>query len=759
MNLMELFVKIGVDDQASSKVQQISNTIGKGLSSAASLGTSAVSGTAKMIGNTLATAAKVGAAAIGAVSTAVVKLGKDAIESYADYEQLIGGVETLFKDSAELVEEYADRAYITAGRSANEYMETVTSFSARLLQSLEGDTKAAAELADLAMQDMADNANKMGTDFTMIQNAYQAFAKNNWTLLDNLKLGYGGTAREMARLVNESGLLSEAQKINLDDTKNLGIALQEVGFDTIINAIHAVQVELGITGTTALEASKTISGSANAMKASWKNLLTAIASNNKDIKKNVKEFTESVGTFADNLLPRIDAALDGLGMLVTELEPTLDGALGMAMDKLFTALPQMVNIGSNLVSTLVNAIDTNKDKLSEAAVALVTAIKGFVTEEAPRLVSSGLELLMSLLKGFANPPKEETGKSVGQAINSILDSILKFTEEMQEPGKKLIENLAEGFDLYDMGTKIGEIIANIANFILDNAPTIVDKGFELLGGLITGLTSEKNIDTFVTNFTNFVKYLAQKITDNKEEIVGGVTSILERFGKALEENKTIEEIINGVTSVVLALVDELGKEKNTEKIRGTGNTIVKAVGEGISTAAPNLLAYVPTLLQNIIDFLLNEDTLSMLVEVGVQLAGAILSGLARAVAGGIFDAVKGPLEYTLASFIGSEAASDYIGKVEEGLKTDSQRQQEMKDMWSEQQEKSHQEMLDQIEQMKKDAAEALATSDIVASTYGKNTSVVVNQYITSDTKSAADLEEEAMYEAQQKLLNSLAGIS
>ena len=216
MNLFELFVKIGVDDQASDKISSLSSKLGSGL----------------------ATAAKVGAAAVAAAGTAIVAIGKQAVEQYAEYEQLVGGVETLFKQSSDVVQQYAANAYKTAGMSANEYMETVTSFSASLLQSLGGDTEAASKYADMAITDMSDNANKMGTSMESIQNAYQGFAKQNYTMLDNLKLGYGGTKEEMQRL------LDDAEKLS-------GVEYDISSYADIVDAIHVVQTEMGITGTTA----------------------------------------------------------------------------------------------------------------------------------------------------------------------------------------------------------------------------------------------------------------------------------------------------------------------------------------------------------------------------------------------------------------------------------------------------------------------------------------------------------------------------
>ena len=246
------------------------------------------------------------------LGTALINVGKSAVDSYAEYEQLVGGVETLFKDSAGIVQQYAAEAYKTAGVSANKYMEQATSFSASLLQGLGGDTKKAAEYANMAIIDMSDNANKMGTSIEMIQNAYQGFAKDNFTMLDNLKLGYGGTAGEMARLINETGVMGKAFKATAKNVK-------DVPFDKMIEAIHKVQKNMGITGTTSLEASETIQGSVNSMKASWQNLLTAIADDNQDLSKSVNQFVRSTVTAARNLVPRIKVVVEGIKKLLMSI--------------------------------------------------------------------------------------------------------------------------------------------------------------------------------------------------------------------------------------------------------------------------------------------------------------------------------------------------------------------------------------------------------------------------------------------------------
>ncbi len=264
------------------------------------------------VGNFLATGF---VSAIGAAATAITTITTSAVNSFADYEQLTGGIETLFKDSADAALSYATQAYKTAGLSANDYMETVTSFSASLLQSLEGDTEAAVKYADMAITDMSDNANKMGTDMSLIQNAYQGFAKANYTMLDNLKLGYGGTKEEMQRL------LEDAQAIS-------GIEYDISSYADVVDAIHVIQNEMGITGTTAKEASSTISGSIATMKAAWSNLLVAMANDNMPFEQYVNDFVSSVSTVMDNLLPRISSACAlGMGMYLCIVVVTCSGII------------------------------------------------------------------------------------------------------------------------------------------------------------------------------------------------------------------------------------------------------------------------------------------------------------------------------------------------------------------------------------------------------------------------------------------------
>lgn len=292
-------------DGTTQKAESASKNIGKAFEK---IGSAAVK-----CGKVIATGMAAGTAAIGA-------LLKNSIGEYAEYEQLVGGVETLFQDSQDKVMAYAKEAYKTAGLSANEYMSTVTSFSASLLQGLGGDTEAAAIMADKAITDMADNANKMGTSMSSIQDAYQGFAKQNYTMLDNLKLGYGGTQEEMARLVNESGVLGAAIKV---DAKTIN----EVSFDKIIEAIHIIQERMGITGTTAEEASETISGSFASFKATWRNLMVGLSDGKSDIGALLANTLNAGELVWQNIKKVLPTLKSNILVALTELGGYLDGKI------------------------------------------------------------------------------------------------------------------------------------------------------------------------------------------------------------------------------------------------------------------------------------------------------------------------------------------------------------------------------------------------------------------------------------------------
>jgi phage-related protein len=438
----------------------------------------------------LGVAAKVGVAALGAAAAGVGALVKNSIESYAEYEQLVGGVETLFKGSADKVMQYAQDAYKTAGLSANEYMETVTGFSASLLQALGGDTAAAADMADQAIIDMSDNANKMGSDIGSIQRAYQGFAKQNYTMLDNLKLGYGGTKKEMERL------LEDASKIS-------GIKYDMENFSDVISAIHVIQTEMGITGTTAKEASGTISGSISAMKSAWQNLVTGVADENANFDTLINNFVDSAVTAGNNLLPRLETALQGVGRLVEGLAPVIAERLPALVE---TVLPPILSAASTLVTAVVKSLPSIVKTLLDALPGVMETILNTLADMSPELVELGAVLIVSLLDGItATVPTllEKLPEIVGKMVETLINNAPKLLEA----GLRLIGALATG--IINAIPNIVSAMGSIVNSIADGIGNIISSAAQWGRDLIDNFTA--GIKAFINKPIEAIKGLAGKI--------------------------------------------------------------------------------------------------------------------------------------------------------------------------------------------------------------------------------------------------------
>lgn len=491
---MELFRLLGVialsgDEEAKAKMNGVTDNAQK---------------SSGKIGKAIGTMGKVATAAVAAGATAAAALTKAAVSSYADYEQLVGGVETLFGAGGQSLGEYAksvgktvdeavfeytklmeaqntvlanaDEAYKTAGMSANEYMETVTSFSASLLQSLDGDTAAAAEKADQAIIDMADNANKMGSSMESIQNAYQGFAKQNYTMLDNLKLGYGGTKEEMARLLE-------------DATKISGVKYDLSSYADVVDAIHVIQEEMGIAGTTAKEASETISGSASAMKSAWQNVLTGLADPEKNIGSLLEKLGSSVLTFADNIIPRIEQTLNGIGTMIEKIVPPIVQKLPPII---LSVLPGLISAGASIVGALAQAITSSLPQILQIGVDLLLQFLNGFTQNISSVISTATEIVTTLIDGIT--------AALPQLIPAAVDAIIAFAMALVNPANittliesalALIQALADGLleALPKLTDAIPEIVVSIYTAFIDNLPTILDTGITVLLALIDGILS------------------------------------------------------------------------------------------------------------------------------------------------------------------------------------------------------------------------------------------------------------------------------
>lgn len=457
--------------------------------------------------------------AIGAV---VAKGVKDAFKEGAALEQSIGGIETLFKNSSDKMKEYASNAWKTAGLSANQYMETATSFSASLLQSLKGDTKKAAEASNMAITDMADNANKMGTSMQSIQDAYQGFAKQNYTMLDNLKLGYGGTKTEMERL------LKDAQKLT-------GVKYDINNLNDVYSAIHAIQGELGITGTTAKEATETLSGSFASLKATYKDLLGNLLLG-KDLKGPLNNFVQSIITVTKNVIPAIvnivkslpNAILGALAKLAPEIGPMLTNLIVGIVSGLADNLGEMLSNIASIRTGLVNGLLAAIPKILEAMPKIIEAIVQGLTQGIPKLIESAVQVLGSIVKAL--PQVIQTIVTVlPQIIDTIIKGLLEAIPMLIETGLKLFVALIEALPqiIVTIVEALPQIITGIITALVNNIPLIIQTGIKLFVALIKALPQiivaiVKAVPSIVKGIVKGFLSLAGAFVDIGIELIKGI---------------------------------------------------------------------------------------------------------------------------------------------------------------------------------------------------------------------------------------------
>lgn len=455
MDVFDLFAKITLDSSEYEKGLKNAKSSASGLTGLFGKVGSAASTVGKGIFNVATNVAKVSVAATTAGAAAVSALTTLAVNSYADYEQLVGGVETLYKTSADKVQQYAADAYKTAGLSANEYMNTATTFAAALVSSLGGDTEQAAELANTAIGDMSDNANKMGTDMESIQNAYNGFSKQNYTMLDNLKLGYGGTKQEMQRLLDDANKLNAAQgnytKYSIDS------------YADVVSAIHDVQNAMGITGTTSKEASTTIQGSVNATKSAWSNLVTGIADDNANFEQLISNFVDSATTAASNILPRIEAALNGAAKLIESLVPPIMAELPSLIE---TVLPQLAQSAVNIVQTLVTGISANAAQLIDSAIQIITVLGNGIYQMLPTVAQSALQIVLTLVS--------KLNENLPQMLDTAGQMLIAFVEGVSE-------------HLPDIMLAAASIVETLLTYFIEHLPDIVEGAMQMGDAVIDGI--------------------------------------------------------------------------------------------------------------------------------------------------------------------------------------------------------------------------------------------------------------------------------
>lgn len=522
------------------------------------------------LGDVAKAAGKAIGVALAAAGAAVVGITKSAIENYAEYEQLIGGVETLFGAGSQSIEEYAksvgksvddvkdeynslmkaqetvfknaNDAYKTAGMSANEYMSNVTSFSAALISSLGGDTEKAAETAHRAMTDISDNANKMGTDMQSIVDTYQSLSRGNFQMLDNLKLGYGGTKTEMERLIADASKMTDVQ-----EKLNITVKDGDMSFANMINAISVIQSEMGIMGTTAKEASTTIQGSASAMQSAWQNLLTGMADETADIDKLILNLVDSIGTFAENLLPRVSVVMEGLIKVIEKLLPQippllqqflpvlLDGiqtllqgvvsVLPQVVDTIMEVVPQLItaliemlptlmNTVVDIVVQIINALSTMIPTIVDAIMEILPVLTTALIKAIPQLLQASITLLMAIVDALPTIVNELV-KNLPMIINTIVDTLVNNMPVIVKAALQLFNGIIKAIPQIQQALikNLPSIITTIVNGLIEGIPALIKAGGQLLAGLFDGLLNPKVI------WEN-VKKLGGSILDAIKEFFG-----------------------------------------------------------------------------------------------------------------------------------------------------------------------------------------------------------------------------------------------
>lgn len=619
MNLFNLSARLTLD--SSDYESNISNAVSDAEKKGSTIG-SKLKGIAS-------TTAKAFTGMATVASGAVAFLAKTAIEDYAQYEQLVGGVETLFKDSSSKVIEYANNAFKTAGLSANDYMETVTSFSASLLQSLGGDTEKASEVADLAITDMSDNANKMGTSMEMIQNAYQGFAKQNYTMLDNLKLGFGGTKEEMQRL------LKEASKIS-------GIKYDISNFDDIIEAIHVVQTEMGITGTTAQEASSTIEGSLNMTKSAWTNLLTGMADSNSDFDTLVNNLVDSASAFGENILPRIEVTIQGIGQLIEKLLPPI---VERIPDLLVTVLPSLVGAGTQMIESLISGLSQTMPQIIQAGVQIIEILGQALIDVAPMLLEAGLQLILTLGQALADNGASLVPTIVDLVI-SLCDIIIENLPMIIDVAIEIILALIQGLitALPTLVAEVPRIINSFASAIYNALPQILEAGVQILMMLIKGLID--TIPTLVANIPQIIMAIVNVFTLMNWASIG--KNLITGIGEGI---KSMVSNIGSIAKGVAETVTNAIKGIFTSNGGSIGSNLIAFISNGISSMLSGIVSVARNIGTSVVNAFKNIFSLSSMANIGKNLVKGIWNGISN-MTGWIINKIGGFANSVISSIKG-----------------------------------------------------------------------------------------------------------
>ena len=497
------------------------------------------------------------------LGAAFVNIGKEAVSSYAEFEQLEGGVKKLFgDDAAQTVMENANRAFESAGMSANEYMETVTGFSAAMINSLNGDTQEAARISDIAIQDMSDNANTFGTDMASIQNAYQGFAKGNFTMLDNLKLGFSGSKEGMQQLLDKAGEIS-GKKFDISN------------FADITEAIHIMQEEMNIAGTTSNEAASTIEGSTRSMKASWKNLLTGMASGTGNIGALVKNLVNNITNVALNILPIVRNVIEGAGELVNQL---LGGEffpelLSLLVDGISELLPDLLDTVSSMISALIGVLP----QITEAISSLIPDIINTLLTMLPQLLDVGIQVILNLINGITQAIPQ-LAAALPQVVTTIINVLIQNIPAVLNAAIQLLMALVEAIPtiIQALVDNLPTIIDTIITTLIDNIPMLLDASIKLFMALVEAIP--KVIVELVKVLPTIIASIVTTLWNNRGKILESGKQILLNIRDGIVNN--LSKLMEKVKEIPQKVKDWVGEGLN--KIKDIGTNIVEGIWEGIS---------------------------------------------------------------------------------------------------------------------------------------------------------------------------------
>ena len=623
MNLMDLFVKISVDDQASSQVETLSGKLKSGL----------------------ATAAKVGAAAVAAAGTAIIAIGKKAIEQYAEYEQLAGGAELMFGDAYDFVAEKAKNAYSAVQMSQNEYLKQVNGFATGLKTALGGNAQAAAELADKIVNAEADVVAATGASQEMVQNAFNGIMRSNYVMLDNLQLGITPT---------KEGFQEVIDKVNEWNAAN-GKATNYV-IDNLADAQSALvdYIEMqGLQGYAADEAAKTIQGSLASMKGAWKNLLTGIANDNADFEVLVSNFVDSLVIAGENIIPRVKVTIQGVTNLISQASQSI---VPLVLQTLIETAPSLISAGMDLVMSLIDGISSNASSIGKCIMDIISVILKKLSESIPELLVAGVNIVLGLVQGLIEGIPAIIA-ALPTIITELVNGLLGAIPQIIQAGITLLTALVGALPeiIQAIVNAIPLIIDGIINAIVQSIPLIIQAGIDLLLALIAALPE------IITAIVDAIPQIISGITD---ALIGNIDKIIDagvQLFVALIENlpTIIVEIVKAVPDIIAGIVKAFGDL--AWKIVEIGGDLIKGIWEGIKNAGEWLWEKITGFFDGIVggikDFLGIHSPSRVFADMGKNMALGIGEGWDNQ-----YDSIKKDIESGM-NFTASVSTTGKVPKI------------------------------------------------------------------------------------------------